>query len=484
MKFLKIICISILISLGVFAYGFDLSTLLPGAKPEAILDAIQRDEYLRPHFTYESSIANFAQEMQCIHIDHSLHKGGPQRADRAFKWVIDVPVDSGNVSSRITAGISELDALVAAELLSKERVSLEADSAIKSFDRYRLTVKGWAESISMTKGDTCFYLGRAKHLKVISVKEIEVPISRDESESAYEVTALVGFPSDFKLPDWARLPEVRKVLPLINKLVVGYERKILMVKSFGRWQEYLPASAVKRMDKSGKVRSTTYFSNNQPTIKREALIDLLSIQENENPHLSCISLPGDSSNGARVDKNLISSARKYSVALFNNKERAKWDNIETTTRPYLERLVSAGLLMSKIQSGIEGENQDLGRIFEATIYQLTPEYEHIFDQTRHCIYMGKGKVNIVDLKIIASNTWDLPFGKESANYKYIMTFPDPPEWTKDPVLQAWWSDLKGALKYGLACEGTFEIDLTETEIRKMGSGSGSCWWAYESFAEL
>lgn len=471
MNLLKIVCIPILVSLSVFAYGFDLSTLLPGAKPEAILDAIQRDEYLRPHFTYESSIANFAQEVQCIRVDHFIHKGRPQRVDRAFKWVIDVPVDSDNTSSRITDGISELDALVAAELLSKERVSLETDSNIKPFDRYRLTVKGWAESISRNTGDTCFYLGRAKHLKVISVKEIEVPVSRDESESVYEVTALVGFPSDFKLPDWANLPEVRKVFPLINKLVVGYERKILMVKSIGRWQEYLPASAVKRMDKSGKERSTTYFSNNQPTTKRDALVDSLSIQEHENPHLSCISLPGDSSNGARVDKNLISSARKYRVALFNNKERDKWDDIETTTRPYLERLVSAGLLMSKTQSGVEGENQDRGKFFEATVYELSPEYGKIFDQTKGCIYMGKGKVNIVDLKVIASNTWDIPHGKESVSYKYIMTFPDPPEWAKDQVLQAWWTDLKGALNYGLACTGTFEIDLTKT--RKMGAGSGS-----------
>ncbi len=66
-------------------------------------------------------------------------------------------------------------------------------------------------------------------------------------------------------------------------------------------------------------------------------------------------------------------------------------------------------------------------------------------------------------------------------YMYIMTFPKPPKWAKDRVLQAWWSDLKGALEYGLACDGTFEIDLTKK--RKLGAGAGSCWWAYDSVAE-
>jgi hypothetical protein len=122
-------------------------------------------------------------------------------------------------------------------------------------------------------------------------------------------------------------------------------------------------------------------------------------------------------------------------------------------------------------------------VFNGTVYRLAPEYKHIVDQERGCIYLGKGKVKVVDLDVLAVNTWDaIPNRKESVRYKYIMTFPNPPEWAKDRVLQAMWSDLDGALKYGKACEGWFEIDLTQKN--KRGGGIGSCLWAYDSIGAL
>jgi hypothetical protein len=481
MKFLQTIITLILTILWSQAYALDFSSFGLLSQKEAILKAIQRDELLRPHYTYESSISNFAGKNQCISINHSLHKGERLRSNSAFKWVIDVPVN-GEVSERTKVGIAELDALVSVELLKRERVSVDSDSETNVFDRYSLTVKGWAETVGRKKGNSCFYLGRAKQLSVVNVEKIAFPISRDKKDTVYKVTAKVGFPKDLKLPYWTNHPDIRKAFPLIDKLISGYERNIFMEKSGDRWREYLSPSAIKRMKKAGGKRSDNYFSEDEPTTERETMLDAFSFQDHVNKYWSCISLPGDSSNGVRVDKNLEPRNQyKYSVAIFDNKKRSKWDNIETKTKPYLERLVSAGLLTFHFQTEIEGEKRDRGQVFNGTVYQLAPEYEHIIDQERGCIYLGKGKVSVVDLKILSNNTRALSFGRESVKYKYIMTFPNPPKWAKDRVLQAWWSDLKGALEYGLACDGTFEIDLTKK--RKLGAGAGSCWWAYDSVAE-
>ncbi|EGT3625638.1 hypothetical protein FAP94_04450 [Morganella morganii] len=459
-------------------FAFDLSSIALEKKKEAIIEAIQRDEYLAPHYTYESSIANFVNEKQCIKINHSLHQGKRQRSDNAFKWVIDVPL-SEEFMSKHKEDIAKLDALVSVKLLEKEIISTENELDIKSFNRYRLTVKGWAAS-SGRKRNSCFYLGRAKHLSIIDVKEIEIPISREKKETAYQVLVEVGFPKNYKLPDWAMSSEVRTVFPLIDKLVNGYERKVLMDNDGGQWREFLSSQQISRMEKSGRGRSERYFTKHGPETKLETMLDAFEFDEHVNRTWSCISLPGESSNGVRVDKKL-GDGSKYGVVIYDSKERSEWDDIEKVTKPHLEKLVGAGVLTSNKVSNIEGERQDAGKTFSGTVYKLSSEYQHIIDPKRKCIFLGSGKVNVVDIEILAGNSKDNS-GKESIKYKYIMTYPDPPEWAKDKVLQAWWSDLKGALKYGFACEGEFEIDLTKE--RKMGSGAGSCWWAYDSVAEL
>lgn len=462
------------------AFAFDLSFIDLKSQNEAIIEAIQRDEYLAPNFTYESSISNLANEKQCIRISHSLHKGHRQRSDSALKWVIDVPVGDKK-NTRTKKEISKLEALVSVDLLEKKKISIEKELGVQSFDRYRLTVKGWAELTGGKKGKSCFYLGMARHLSVIDVKEIEIPIGRGEKEKAYQVIVKVGFPKSYKLPDWAMATDVRAVFPLIDKLVKGYERTVLMKNNWGQWMEYLSPRQISKMTKSGMGRSERYFTKNSPRTKKETMLEAFKFQEHQHPQWSCISLPGDSSNGVRVDKKL-GSGSKYAVVIFDDKERSKWDDIETTTQPYLERLVAAEILISNKVSNIKGERIDSGKLFSGTAYKLSPQYQHIIDPRRGCIFLGKGKVNIVDLEILASNSGDNRFGGEHIKYKYIMTFPNPPEWAKDQVLQAWWSDLKGALEHGKACVGKFEIDLTKE--RKMGAGAGSCWWAYDSIAEL
>jgi len=482
MDVLQAFFVTILLALSSNIYAFSLSEMESDSYKNDIFEAIKEYENLNPHFTYESSISNFVSKDQCIRINHNLHQGERQKSKRAFKWVIDVPTKR-NFSSKEAIGIRELDALVTVKLLSKKTVSIEVDSIKQKFNRYRLTVKGWAESIGRNKANFCFYLGKAKHLSVSNVKQIEVPITRDSKKTIYKVTTIVGLSRELKLPDWANHQDVRKAFPLIDKLVNGYERMISMDNVNDQWVEYLSPYYIKRMAKSGRTRSNNYYNTNASTTKKESMLDAFDIKEHRNKYWSCISLPGQSSNGVRVDKKLKSSNQyNYSVAIFDNMKRSKWDNIEIKTKPYLERLVDAGLLTSHLQKGIEGNKKNRGKLFNGTVYQLNSNYNHIIDKSRGCIYLGKGEVNLVELKIIASNARENNSLQEIVKYKYIMTYPAPPEWAKDPVLQSQWSDLKGALDYGLACNGRFEIDLTEE--RKMGAGSGSCWWAYDSVAEL
>lgn len=475
---LLLLLVILSISCG-FTYAVDLT--IAGVKTQ-ILSAIQRDEYIRPHYTYESSIANFARKKQCLRIRHSLHKGERQRSNNHFKWVIDVPVESP-ISDTVAVKLAELEALVAAKLLSKERVLSKSKSVAKYFDRYRLTEDGWGAHAGGRK-DACLYLGRAKHLAVNKVTKVEVPVGIGVKETAYKVTALVGIGDMSELPEWANHPDVRKAFPIIGKLVSGYERQILMENKSGHWQEYLPPYVLKRMKKrSWGKRSKSYFNKNEPKISREEMLKSIPFDDHSHKHLSCISLPGQSSNGVRVDKNFSKyDIRTYKVAIFTNKQRSEWDKIESNTKPYLDRLVSAGLLTSYSQDEIEGVKKEQGKYFSGIIYQLSPNYLHIVDKDRGCIYLGKGSVNVIQLDVLAGNTWDVPFGKESIRFKYIMKFLNPPSWAKDKELQASWSDLKGALEYGLACDGEFQIDLTKK--RKFGPGIASCRWAYKSVSEL
>lgn len=476
-----ILLFSILISFQIQA--IDLAKFGINSAPEDILSAIQKDEFLRPHFTYESAISNLANKLQCLPINYSLHKGEKSRAHSPFKQVIDIPVSeiSTNQSKRFQEDLSELNALVSAGIFNKDRIQIRINEVDGDYDRYRLTVKGFKSIIREGRSSYCLNLGKAKHLSVKDVKEKQISISKDEKVSIYEVTTIVGFPRDYELPDWVNHPEMRKAFPLINKLVNGYETTIRMEQNWGQWQEYLSPSTIARMEKSGKSRSTAYFEPRQAKISTKEFLKVFDVAELTGHSSGCLELPGNASNGAKVDKQL-SSRNDYSVAIYSDKPRESWDTIETKTKPYLDRMVNSGLLVSYVKRDIPGEKKEKGQYFTGTVYKLAPEYKHIIDEQKDCIYLGQSEIEIVDFQITPGYSRELPFEDDSFHYKLIIKFPNPPEWARDPVLQAWWRDLKGALEFGRACEGQFAIDLEND--RKMSGGSGSCWWAYDNFATL
>lgn len=454
---------------------------------ENILKAIQKDEHLRPHFTYESSIAKFAKKNQCIEILQYAKWGNRMGADgmlkptsyKGFKWAIDIPTASQDVKR-----ISELDALVKVNLLSKSKMVIEDNSKKQPFYRYRLTVKGWVATKANSEGKLCFFLGRAKNISIKSVTKYDTSsIYINNKETRYEVTTIVGVSKESDLPRWATHPDMRKAFPLINELLLGYERKVFMFNDNGQWRQYLPDHVIKRMAKTGRSRSTKYHIKDTTTsAEKDAITEvLINNSYKYNRYRDCISLPEDGQGRIRLDKK-IGSFDKYSVVIFDDKKRHKKDDTETKTKPYLDSLVSSGLLASTFQMGIKGGKYDNKQSYNGTVYTLAPEYQHIYDPKRRCIYLGEGKVRILDLETFTLDKRDLNSGSANVKYKSITTYPEAPEWTKDQALQSRWLDLKGALKYGKVCKGSYQVDLSKED--KVVTGHASCWWAYDIFTTM
>lgn len=451
------------------------------SKENAIFEAIKRDEHLLTDNTYESSIANFAREEQQICIQSGLHKGQKQKSILPFKWVIDVPVDGDKIEKDIK-GISELDALTAAELLSKELITLEINSQIQEINRYRLTRKGWAAATYDKRNGDCFYIGKASYLSIISVEKKDIPIGYGGNDTVYLVNVIAGFPKDFRVPDWANYIEVRKEFSVIDKLENGYATQVYMTNASGQWREYLSPSTIAKIEKAGHGRSENFSVEGTAATTKQFMIDSLkSPLYQKRHHRNCISLPGQSDNGVRVDQNMSAyNGLKYSVAIYDNQERSFYDDTESTTLPLLKRLVNAGVLTSEHHSALPGNSRDTGRNFSGTVFSLAPEYENIIDKEKGCVYLGPVTIEIVDVQIIPAQTGSIQsrMQDDAFKYKYIVMHTKPPEWAKDPVLQYWWPDLKGALENGMACSGHFIIDLKREH--HIGAGVGSCWWAYDS----
>lgn len=256
-----------------------------------------------------------------------------------------------------------------------------------------------------------------------------------------------------------------------------------MTMANGQWRQYLPDSVIKKMAKTGRTRSIKYHIKDTTTsAEKNAITEVLINRSNkDNRHRGCISLPQDNQGGIRLDKKL-GSYDKYSVAIFDDETRHKKDDTETKTKPYLDSLVSSGLLASTFKTGIKGGKYDNKQNHNGTVYTLAPAYQHIYDSKRRCIYLGEEKVRILDLETYTLDQRDTLAGDANVKFKSIITYPEPPEWAKDQTLQNKWLDLKGALKYGKVCKGAYQVDLSKED--KIVTGHGSCWWAFDIFTTM
>ena len=95
-----------------------------------------------------------------------------------------------------------------------------------------------------------------------------------------------------------------------------------------------------------------------------------------------------------------------------------------------------------------------------------------------CFPLGKSTVEFVDVQIAENDENGFP--NSSFRYKLKVMYKEPPAWMNDPVLKDTWTDLRGVIENGRACDGQFGFDR---KTRKMHSGAGSCWWAFDSYYE-
>lgn len=483
MRLLNVLGITLFVTLPLNTEAFEFIDTLLESKEQAIFKAIKKEENLRPHYTYESQIANTVRKTQCLRVPHGAHKGIRNSKLRPFKWVIDIPREGGN-NPRDLEKIVKLNALVEVNLLSKEAIIAPIQGVDTAVNRYRLTHKGWAASTGKKNSGACFDLGKVQYLSVTSVENKEIRVSSSEKVTVDVAIVIVGFAPDHAIPEWASHPAIRKAFPIVTKLVEGEKKTLYMNQVNGQWREYLPPRSIKRMQKSGRGRSSTYVEPATSLADRKIFVDALHgpvYKERLSGNWGCIELPSNpSSKTGRVDNDLTNdNSRKYQVAIYDNQNRGAWDTAETITRPLLKRLESAGLLTSSYDASIPGRSNGKNVHNSGIIFALSPNYLHIIDKKRGCISLGSAEIEIIDIKVVDggdNGTWARP---DSARYKFIAKYPDPPAWAKDPVLQVWWPDLKNALKHGRACEGNIAVDLNDKRGFREGPIS-SCWWAFNS----
>lgn len=192
----------------------------------------------------------------------------------------------------------------------------------------------------------------------------------------------------------------------------------------------------------------------------------------------CLSLPGIEK--LPVDK-LRSSSNPphYAVAIFLNKDRTSYDRVANKTIPYLNRLKQLGILTKHTKTAVPGEGRESGTMFDASVFELSPEYEHQnHPQKLACFSLGEPSLEIVDIQIVENDVNRLT--DASFRYKLKLVFKNPPSWMHDSFLKGGWPDLRGALEHGMACQGEFGFDR---KSREKTSGGGSCWWAFDSYDE-
>jgi hypothetical protein len=168
----------------------------------------------------------------------------------------------------------------------------------------------------------------------------------------------------------------------------------------------------------------------------------------------------------------------YSVAIFNDIERTKYDSVANKTIPYLNLLEEIGI-MQKHADLVYGKGKDAENLFSAYIYELSPQYQDlIHPRYTECFPLGDNSVEFVDIQIgemISSVKPNTP-----VHYKLKVLYKNPPSWMNNPDLLDRWDELRNTLEKGMACEGTLKIDMTK---RQQAGGNGTCWLAFDSYYE-
>lgn len=429
----------------------------------------------------------------CISVPSYPAPDSRSKAQFPLAWHFDFFSDTALTKDR-EKQLRQLDALTKAGLLRKFNTTANLNGEIKEVTRYSLTEKGWVAS-GDTRGSSCFAYGASRYLGISRFEPKAV--SNQAGLQLYEVRAKVGLGSEADLAPWARDQELQAEFSDIKKNLDGQEFAVLLVRGGGEWVDYqsmLRDEALKKATKpanqniserpliSEEVKRKIDELNALPAPTVDEVKKLLQVthgvgQKNPWP-IPCLDLPG--SEKLPVDKGLYSyNPSRYSVAIFSNKDRTAYDPVANKTIPYLNTLEQLGLLSKRATKGVPGEGRDVGTVFDAYVYELTPAYENrIHSRYPYCFPLGDTTVEFVDLQIAEKDENGFP--NSSFRYKLKVMYMNPPAWMSDPLLKDGWPELRGVVEHGMACEGKFGFDR---KTRDKHSGAGSCWWAFDSYYE-
>ena len=433
----------------------------------------------------------------CISVPTDPAPDARSRAQQPLAWHLDFILGTTQTEDR-KQQLRQLDALCKVGLLEKSTITVNLNNKTLPVTRYKLTEKGWVASGYSEEQSTCFVYGTPRYLGLSQFEPTIV--HRQNGAEVYEVHAKSGLGSDADLSPWARDQEVQAAFPDIAESLKGQDFAVLLVRSEDEWVDYQtmvqdearkkalksavhPNSAQPMPDKM-KRRIDELSSLSPPTI--DEVKKLLQVTYGVDPQIPspfhCLELPG--SEKLPVDRTLlIYSPSHYSVAIFSNKERTEYDRVANKTIPYLNILERLGILKKHERSRILGEGEDSRTLFDAYVYELTQSYLNRIDSTYpECFPLGEPSVEFVDIQIAEKNVngfiYGFPFS--SFRYKLRLKYKNPPDWMTDPRLMSEWSELRGVLEHGRACEGEFAFNR---KTREMYSGVGSCWWAFDSYYE-
>lgn len=415
----------------------------------------------------------------CLRMPQDIPPDSQSMSSKAMAWYMDY-LDKSDGSLERKKHLDRLDALVAAGLLLRQSVMVDSSSGPQGAHRYYLSDAGWVSASSASRMNTCFDFAHTSYLDTTHIDRVTSLDPRAPDDEVYRVTARIGVASVADLQPWAQDPKLMALFPEIQKALDGKDHLVFVSRTDGEWVDYndvirsrrhpeQTAQQVAQVASQAEIDAALELMRKHPAPSREELIGL--VLKHFGQVDSCLPLPGSSE--FPVDQVMTSTPTiPYWVAISNNIDRKSYDLIGKRTQPYVTTLVNLGVMI-KVPDGAPGTY--LGTDF----YELAPAFVESLYKRRGCLLLGPAHVEVVDLRTIEQTFRGIP--RTSFVYKLRVTYPDHPKWANDPFLLSQWSELRGMVDRGKACEGTFEFDR---ERRTTAGGMGTCWLAFDSVTEV
>lgn len=365
--------------------------------------------------------------------------------------------------------LEQLEALAKVGLLEKSNTELRVGDEIKQALSYRHTEAGWLAS-SRGNGISCFPYGASQFIGIDEYSSQS--LSSLPTREYYKVNIKIGYRPGDKIATWVKDPAIQAAFPEVETFVNGKVLPITLLRLDGKWsvgrtvperkfpynfgfyESDLP-EPIQKLKELNKLLPKPSIEE----IKRQ--LETKFVKEQSIPPTSgCLKLPAGSARP--VDEDFSSKPPfVYSVGIYPNKFRKNYDRTLESI-PHLNELTDIGVLA---KTNLISDSHE-----ELDIYELTPEYEHYnHSQYPYCFPLGDASIRFVNVELS-----DL---KPAVRFKLRVMYKNTPAWMKKTELLNQWTQLRNMINEGLACDGTFDIDIKNQQI---SSGGAACWPAFDS----